>query len=90
MVAVSVTGGPGERVKKRTECRFVPWAKVGIVGGGMGGRISAKKDALLFGRRLTEMGKSGKKWGEVGRGGVKFLEKVRKPLPASSICKIIF
>jgi hypothetical protein len=36
------------------------------------------------------MGKSGKKWGEVGRGGVKFLEKVRKPLPASSICKIIF
>jgi len=56
----------------------------------MGGRISAKKDALLLGRRLTEMGKSGKKWGEVGRGGVKFLEKVCEPPPASSICKIIF
>ena len=57
---------------------------------GQVGRIFAKKDALLFGRRLTEMGKSGKKWGEVGRGGVKFLEKVCEPPPASSICKIIF
>ena len=64
--------------------------KGGIVGGALGGRISAKKDALLFGRRLTEMGKSGKKWGEVGRGGVKILEKVRKPPPASFVCKIIF
>ena len=38
----------------------------------------------------AKIDRNGKEWQKVGRGGVKNLEKLREPLPASSPCKIIF
>ena len=39
---------------------------------------------------MTEMGKSGKKWGEVGQGGVKILKRLTKLRQLYPIVKLFF
>jgi hypothetical protein len=66
---------PVWRADASTKRFFVKTQANGFVRNGGGGCFSLKKGKDFYFRRLTEIDRGGKKWGDVGQSGAKNHEK---------------